>query len=184
MRNGFAILIALLVMIVGVHWSRTSSSEKPVSPERKPAAVIQPLPAPVTKLTTEVSEPLPMMKELSKFITYDPKFEGIWRNYSTKMYESVGLTTTEIARLNELERDEFEYATKSLQDSIDEIGDTNPPLTEALHRAKFTRMTMERERAMRDFLGDDRYEYLIQAKETFSELYEKESGRSVLVSGW
>jgi len=158
MRSGFSFQIALLVMIVGVHWSRTGSSENPVA-----------------------SEPLPMMKELSKFITYDPKIEGIWRNYSTKMYEAVGLTTTEIARLNELEGEVFEYATKSLQDSINEIGDTNPELVSALQSAKFTRIGIEREMAMRDFLGDVRYEYLILAKEAFSETYEKESGRRVLV---
>lgn len=204
MRTGYAFLIALLVVIIGVHWSRTDSSvasipapthEKPVAPERRPTAVVTPMvvavarplasfPTPKEKVTTEVLERTPVIKELSQFITYDPKFKDIWRKYSEEMYKTVGLTMTEIARLNELERDKFEYATKSLQDSIDEIGDTDPSMTEALQGAKFARMSMEREKAMRDFLGDDRYEYLIQAKETFSQLYEKESGRSVMVSGW
>lgn len=106
----------------------------------------------------------------------DTEFKTEWVPARAEMYENVGLSETEVLWLNEIE----DVTDGNLKRAIKEISETNPIHKKELLEA--TQLIMAQStRQKEEYLGAERYQYLVMARSFFLEHYRLQSGREIKV---
>lgn len=106
----------------------------------------------------------------------DVDFKTEWAPARDEMYENVGLTETEVLWLNEIE----DVTDVNLKRVIKNISETNPKRKRALLEATQF-IVAESTNQKEEYLGTERYQYLVMARGFFLEHYRLKTGREVKV---
>lgn len=103
-------------------------------------------------------------------------FKAVWSPARDEMYENVGLTETEVLWLNEIE----DVTDVNLKRVIRDVSETNPKRKRALLEATQS-IVAESTNQKEEYLGTERYQYLVMARGFFLEHYRLKTGREVKV---
>lgn len=104
----------------------------------------------------------------------DPAFEVEWKPQREEMYTNVGLTETEVLWLNEID----DVTDVELKKVIKEASQTNPYDNKHLLEATQDILAKAVEQK-EEYLGTERYQYLLMAKGFFLEHYRLKTGREI-----
>jgi hypothetical protein len=106
----------------------------------------------------------------------DADFKSEWAPARKEMYDNVGLTETEIMWLNEIE----DVTDVNLKHVIKDISETTPKRKKAL--LEVTQIIVaEATNQKEEYLGAERYQYLVMARGFFLEHYRLQTGREIKV---
>ncbi|MNK96854.1 hypothetical protein D3C87_1171640 [compost metagenome] len=106
----------------------------------------------------------------------DVDLNAEWAPARAEMYENVGLTETEVLWLNEIE----DVTDVNLKRVIKNISETNPKRKRTLLEATQL-IVAESTNQKEEYLGTERYQYLVMARGFFLEHYRLKTGREVKV---
>jgi hypothetical protein len=104
----------------------------------------------------------------------DVDFTTEWAPARDEMYENVGLSETEVMWLNEIE----DVTDVNLKRVIRGISETNPKRKRVLLEATQA-IVAEATHQKEEYLGTERYQYLVMARGFFLEHYRLKTGREV-----
>lgn len=104
----------------------------------------------------------------------DPAFEVEWKPQRDEMYSNVGLTETEIMWLNEIDDVTDIELKKVIQQASEENPYDNKMLLEATQGILAKAVEQKEE-----YIGTERYQYLLMAKGFFLEHYRIKTGKEI-----
>jgi histone H3/H4 len=139
-------------------------SELELSEDRGPAAINQNL----------LEEAAPVFPDEHSF--EKGEFERDWLFRREQVYDNAGLTPTEIAWLNEIDD-----ITDANIDRVIKTNTASNPKSEEEMQEEAHKILQESMDQKEEFIGSERYQYLLQARSMLVEDYRQKTGRDIKV---
>ena len=105
---------------------------------------------------------------------YDLEFEREWLTARQVLYENVGLTSTEIVWLNEID-DTVQDTERRMETAVMAL--VNEPQAEEQYMRAMISVFDEATHQKEEFIGAERYQYLLKSRNQLIEAYQIRTGR-------
>lgn len=107
-----------------------------------------------------------------------------WERYRDEIYDKVQITNEERAQLTAIYWDDFGIDAEKVSRHYDELSETDQHAANKFIGEYSEQMHMLSTKAYEAYLGKERYQYVIKAREAFFDKYNKEHGTSIFIPEW